>query len=59
MKNMTLIVIVLLAKLFIISVKSAKDIQRIADTGFNYYNVQHQGMMFCNLFMVSLFGINL
>ena len=52
---MTPIVIVLLAKLFIISVKSAKDIQRIADTGFNYYNVQHQGMMFCNF----VYGITL
>ena len=49
------IVIVLLANLFIISAKSAKDIQRIADTGFNYHNIQHQGMMFSNF----VYGITL
>ena len=45
---MNQIVIILITKLFIISAKSAKDIQRIADSGFNYYNIQHQGMMLSN-----------
>ena len=42
------IVIVLITNFVVISAKSATDIQQIADSGFNYYNIQHQGMMFGN-----------
>ena len=35
----------LIINLFIISAISAKDIQRIAESGFNYYNVRHKGKL--------------
>ena len=35
----------LFIELFITSAISAKDIQRIAESGFNYYNVRHKGKL--------------